>query len=178
MATIVLKNKPLETVLRAAYKGYKKEKYKKEQLGFLLGHKRSRETFEILKAISYRGGIKTRTGVDFYPADFARRALELAQEHGLTWLGRFHTHHEIAGRAYHGLSRADKESFRVMAREIPSLRVELTVNVYAENGFWTGAQNLSKTLFISNCDETYRYLVKGYTFPGFGQVSVKAPNLG
>jgi len=177
MLTIIPKNKPLETMERAADQGYDAD-YKEERMGFLLGHKRPRETFEILKAVPYRGGEKTRSKVKFYPIKFIHRGLQLSREQGLTWLGRFHTHNEIAGKPCHGLSPADKESFRLMAREIPSLRVELTVNVYAKEGPWTRPQNRSKTLFVLSEDGKYRYLVKGYTFPGFGQIPVKAPNLG
>ncbi|MFO7638021.1 MAG: hypothetical protein R6X14_01765 [bacterium] len=100
---------------RLARDGYETPR-KREAFGFLYGRLSRQGKLEVRKAISYRGGRRTRSGVCFdNPAAILRafhRRWLIARTLGMRFLGGFHSHVEIAGRVSCGLSREDLRSFR------------------------------------------------------------------
>jgi hypothetical protein len=100
---------------RLAREGYEAS-FKKETYGFLFGRLDRRRRLTILRSCFYRGGTKTRTGVTFKDwatiTRLARRRRELARAMRLRFVGSFHSHVEIAGCVFKGLSAPDRESFR------------------------------------------------------------------
>jgi len=98
-----------------ARRGYR-TRFKRETFGFLFGHLTQDRRLIIGRACYYRGGKKTRTGVVFkdWPTIMrvARRRRELARHFRLRFLGNFHSHVEIAGWVFKGLSPEDRASFR------------------------------------------------------------------
>jgi hypothetical protein len=100
---------------RLAREGYEAS-FKKETYGFLFGSLDRDRRLRIRRSCFYRGGTKTRTGVTFkdWPtiARLARRRHELARRMRLRFAGSFHSHVEIAGSVFSGLSEPDRESFR------------------------------------------------------------------
>jgi len=99
---------------RLAREGYEAS-FKKETYGFLFGSLDRNQRLTIRRSCFYRGGTKTRTGVTFkdWPtiARLARRRHELARRMRLRFAGSFHSHVEIAGSVFSGLSDPDRESF-------------------------------------------------------------------
>uniref|UniRef100_A0A7C4CBQ8 JAB domain-containing protein n=1 Tax=candidate division WOR-3 bacterium TaxID=2052148 RepID=A0A7C4CBQ8_UNCW3 len=101
-------------ICRYARDGYQ-TKFKRETFGFLFGTLTSRHRLRVRRAVYYRGGRKTRTGVVF--KDMAtvmrgvRRRRQLALARRLRVLGSFHSHVEIGGTVFRGLSQDDRESF-------------------------------------------------------------------
>jgi hypothetical protein len=100
---------------RLARDGYEAS-FKKETYGFLFGRLDRKRRLTIRRSCFYRGGTKTRTGVTFKDsaaiARLARRRRELARAMRLRFAGSFHSHVEIAGSVFKGLSESDRESFR------------------------------------------------------------------
>ncbi|MFB0510042.1 MAG: hypothetical protein ACETVX_06055, partial [bacterium] len=101
-----------EICLRAKL-GYDR-KMKAETFGFLFGSVDKDKKMIVKKAIYYRGGKKSRTGVVFQHWSqiwhIIRRRKELANRLRLRFLGNFHSHVEIGGEVFRGLSVDDKES--------------------------------------------------------------------
>lgn len=174
MPLIILRNNPLFELMHTAITGYETP-YKQERFGFLLGHERSGERIDILKAIPYRGGIRTRTMVEYDLDALVRRARELSRRHRMSWLGCYHTHVDSNGTIFHALSDEDRETFREMYEEIDSIRIEMTVNIHASRNRSRPASR-TKTLIIHD-DKDYRYLIKGYTMlrEGIRQIPVRRP---
>jgi hypothetical protein len=89
--------------------------FKKETYGFLFGHLDSKLRLTIQRSCFYRGGTRTRTGVTFKDwatiERLAHRRRELARRMRLRYAGSFHSHVEIAGSVFKGLSKPDRESF-------------------------------------------------------------------
>ena len=100
---------------RLAREGYEAS-FKKETYGFLFGSLDRSRRLTIRRSCFYRGGTRTRTGVTFKDwatiGRLARRRRELAREMRLRFAGSFHSHVEIAGSVFSGLSEPDRESFR------------------------------------------------------------------
>ena len=95
---------------RLARKGYD-TKLKRETYGHLFGTFTRDRRLVVRRARYYRGGVKTRTGVVFKDWPTTRRR-ELAASMRLRYIGAFHSHVEIAGEVFRGLSKVDRESFR------------------------------------------------------------------
>ncbi len=91
-------------------------RHKRETFGFLYGTLKQTGRLAIRRAVFYRGGNKTRTGISFAGWPSVRRALlrreELARRFGMRFLGGFHSHVEIAGKVFEGLSVSDRRSLR------------------------------------------------------------------
>jgi len=172
MQVIKFQNKALDVMLDQATQGYK-IKGKKERIGVLLGRKIPGGSYEVKKAVSYRGGERGRTWVDYYEPDLLRRVRILVKKHRLAWLGLYHTHVESAGSLYHALSEVDKESFLDSSNVI-----EVTVNVTFSDDPGRKVGRASKTLFVTDGEDN-RYLIKGYvkSTRGIRQVKATAPNL-
>ncbi len=89
---------------------------KRETYGFLFGTLDPENRLTIRRACYYRGGKKTRTSVQFKDWDTVRRVRErrrqLAAQLRMRYVGSFHSHVEVAGTVFRGLSPDDRESFR------------------------------------------------------------------
>lgn len=97
-----------------ARRGYE-TKFKRETFGFLYGTISQDKRLIVRRSCYYRGGEKTRTGVVFKNWTNIRRVFlrrkELARKFRMRFLGNFHSHVEIAGDVFKGLSQEDRESF-------------------------------------------------------------------
>lgn len=115
---------------RLARDGYETPR-KREAFGFLWGRLTGQGRLEVRRALGYRGGTRTRTGIWFRnPAAIARavhRRESLARTLGMRFLGGFHSHVEIAGRVFRGLSTEDRRSFL----SDPGAAVEIVVFTWA-----------------------------------------------
>jgi len=112
---VLFEEAAVRELCRLACEGYEAS-FKKETYGFLFGTLNRGHRLTVRRSFFYRGGIKARTGVTFkdWPtiARLARRRRELAREMRLRFVGSFHSHVEIAGSVFSGLSEPDRESFR------------------------------------------------------------------
>lgn len=148
-----------EICLRAKL-GYER-KMKAETFGFLFGSIDKEKRMIVKKAIYYRGGKKSRTGVVFQQWSqiwhVIKRRKELANRLRLRFLGNFHSHVEIGGEVFRGLSDDDKESFRHDRSAI----IEVVVSV------WAGDRNqippAIRGLAGYNPKTGYQYRIKAYT---------------
>jgi hypothetical protein len=95
-------------------KGYE-TRFKRETFGFLFGTITQERKLIVRRVCYYRGGEKSRTGITFKDWATIRRAIqrrrELSNRFRLRFLGNFHSHVEIAGEVFKGLSPHDRESF-------------------------------------------------------------------
>jgi len=112
---ILFEEAAVRELCRLAREGYEAS-FKKETYGFLFGSLDRDGRLTVRRSCFYRGGIKTRTAVTFkdWPtlARLANRRRELAREMRMRFVGSFHSHVEIAGNVFKGLSDADRDSFR------------------------------------------------------------------
>ncbi len=97
-----------------ARKGYE-TKFKRETFGFLFGSITKGKRLVVRRSCYYRGGEKSRTGVVFRDWQTIKRVIarrrELNTRFRMRFLGNFHSHVEIAGEVFKGLSVEDRESF-------------------------------------------------------------------
>lgn len=111
---ILFEEAAVRELCRLAREGYEAS-FKKETYGFLFGSLDRDHRLTVRRSCFYRGGIKTRTAVTFKDwatlARLAHRRRELAGRMRLRFVGSFHSHVEIAGSVFKGLSGADQESF-------------------------------------------------------------------
>lgn len=148
-----------EICLRAKL-GYER-KLKAETFGFLFGSIDKNKKMVVKRAIYYRGGKKSRWGVVFKHWSQVRRALnrrtELANRYRLRFLGNFHSHIEIGGEVFRGLSEDDKESFLYDRDAL----IEVVVSI------WTSERNQIQPIRrgIAGYDPQtgYQYRIKAYT---------------
>ncbi len=112
---ILFEETAVRELCRLARKGYEAS-FKKETYGFLFGSLDRGRRFTVRRSCFYRGGNRTRTGVTFKDwatiLRLARRRRELARKMRMRFAGSFHSHVEIAGGVFKGLSDPDRESFR------------------------------------------------------------------
>lgn len=112
---ILFEEAAVRELCRLARDGYEAS-FKKETYGFLFGGLDHTGRLTVRRSYFYRGGTKTRTAVTFkdWPtlARLALRRRELARKTRLRFVGSFHSHVEIAGSVFKGLSDSDRESFR------------------------------------------------------------------
>ncbi len=99
---------------RLARQGYE-TRHKRETFGFLFGNLAGRRIV-IRRACFYRGGIHSRTGVVFPDWPTIRRIInrrqQVSRDLRMRFFGNFHSHVEIAGWVFRGLSPDDRNSFR------------------------------------------------------------------
>ncbi|MGB9742139.1 MAG: hypothetical protein ACP5JB_02340 [candidate division WOR-3 bacterium] len=113
-APVIFEETAVRELCCLARKGYE-ARFKRETFGFLFGTLTRNRQVIIRRACYYRGGEKSRTGITF--KDWAtisralRRRRELSTRFRLRFLGNFHSHVEIAGEVFRGLSPEDRESF-------------------------------------------------------------------
>jgi hypothetical protein len=100
---------------RLARRGYESP-HKSETFGFLYGTLGKSGRLAIRRAVYYRGGRKSRTGISFDDWPSVLRVLtrrqDLARRFRMRFLGGFHSHVEIGGRVFQGLSGSDRRSLR------------------------------------------------------------------
>ncbi len=111
---ILFEEEAVRELCRLARRGYE-IKFKRETFGFLFGTLSKRKRIVVRRSFYYRGGEKRRTGVVFKNWSAIRRIIyrrkELARRLRMRFLGNFHSHVEIAGEVFKGLSLEDRESF-------------------------------------------------------------------
>ncbi|MGQ9679135.1 MAG: hypothetical protein ACUVUD_07675 [bacterium] len=119
-------------------RGYE-AKFKKETFGFLFGTITRDKKLIVRRSYYYRGGEKTRTGVVFKKWEniqhVFRRRKDLSRRLRMRYLGNFHSHVEIAGDVFKGLSEEDRESFSYD----PMAIIETIVFI------WAGPFNLNRS---------------------------------
>lgn len=113
-APVLFEETAVRELCALARRGYE-AKFKKETFGFLFGTLTRESRLLVRRSCYYRGGEKTRTGVVFKNWANIRRIFhrrkELARQFRMRFLGNFHSHVEIAGDVFKGLSHEDRESF-------------------------------------------------------------------
>jgi hypothetical protein len=111
---VLFEEDAVRELCRLACRGYEAPG-KRETFGFLYGTLTDEQRIIVRRACYYRGGTKTRTGIVFknWPAILrvVQRRRELARKMRLRFLGNFHSHIEIGGEVFRGLSCEDRESF-------------------------------------------------------------------
>ncbi|MEO0093506.1 MAG: hypothetical protein ABIK93_00810 [candidate division WOR-3 bacterium] len=157
---IYLTDSVVQEICQRAKLGYEK-KMKAETFGFLFGTIDKNKRLVVKKAVYYRGGKKSRSGVIFKHWSQVWHALnrrtELANRYRLRFLGNFHSHVEIAGDVFRGLSQDDKDSFLYD----PSAIIEVVVSV------WASERNqvlpIRRGLAGYDPQTGYQYRIKAYT---------------
>jgi hypothetical protein len=136
--------------------GYE-SRYKEERTGFLFGTIKKRK-IKITKAVSYKGGVRKRTGIKFYPDAVSKRGNELALQFRKKWLGTYHTHVEESDDIPIGLSDEGRKSFIEN-----SLPVELVISIWATDNSKRLKPGRKRLLAIKRFGDTnYRYVISGY----------------
>ena len=131
--------------------------YRQERMGFLFGITKNRN-IKITKAVSYKGGVRKRSGIDFYADGFDKRGNTLSAQLRKKWLGTYHTHVEEDDDISIGLSDEDREAFIEN-----SLPIELVISIWAtdnSNRLKPGRKRLLATKRFG--DTNYRYVFSGY----------------
>ncbi|MFO7651236.1 MAG: hypothetical protein R6X13_07870 [bacterium] len=114
-APLLIEEGAVRDICHYARVGYETPR-KRETYGFLYGQLDADGRITIRRACYYRGAKKTRTSVQFKNWGTIRRVRErrqgLATSLHMRFVGSFHSHVEVAGSVYRGLSPSDRESFR------------------------------------------------------------------
>ena len=112
---IVFEESVVRELCRLARRGYE-TRHKSETFGFLYGTLGRNGRLAIRRAVYYRGGRKSRTGISFDDWSGVLRVLtrrqDLARRLRMRFLGGFHSHVEISGKVFQGLSESDRRSLR------------------------------------------------------------------
>lgn len=146
----------IEYLCQQADLGYESP-YKQERIGFLFGTTKNRSV-KINKAVSYKGGVRRRSGIDFYADSFDRRGRVLSTQLRKQWVGTYHTHVEENDDIPIGLSDGDKEAFIDN-----SLPVELVISIWATDNSSRLKPGKKRLLAIKRFGDTnYRYVISGY----------------
>jgi proteasome lid subunit RPN8/RPN11 len=130
--------------------------YKQERFGFLYGKRSKSGLYWIKGCHFYKGGTRKRSYASFVIDDVINRGTELAKRKRMQWIGIYHSHVEVDGEIYYGLSEHDKEPK-------PFLPVELLIAVWP-NGTNGKHGHLRKRFKI--LDTHYQYLFSGYIREG------------
>jgi len=157
---IYLIDSVVQEICLRAMQGYER-KMKAETFGFLFGTIDKNKRMVVKQAIYYRGGKKSRTSVIFKHWSqiwhIVQRRKELANRLRLHFLGNFHSHVEIGGEVFRGLSEDDKESFRHDRKAI----IEVVVSVWSSDRNQVPA--VSRGLAGYDPHTGYQYRIKAYT---------------
>jgi hypothetical protein len=133
---------------------------KRETYGFLYGSLTEKGRLVIRRSCYYRGGTKTRSGVVFkdWPSvgRVARRRQELARKMRMRFVGSFHSHVEIAGEVFRGISDEDRDSFA----NDPMATLELIVFVW--EGSNHGLARSGRDIVGFEPATGYRYRIRCY----------------
>lgn len=149
----------VQEICQRAKLGYEK-KMKAETFGFLFGSIDQNKRMVVKKAIYYRGGKKSRTGVIFEDWSqiwhIIKRRKVLANRLRLRFLGHFHSHVEIGGEVFRGLSKEDKESFLLDRYTC----IEVVVSVWSSGR--NQIQPIRRGLAGYDPNTGYQYRIKAY----------------
>lgn len=169
---ILFEETAVRELCRLAREGYEAS-FKKETYGMLFGRLDRSHRFTVRRPCFYRGGSKTRTGVTFkdWPTivRLARRRHELAHKMRLRYAGSFHSHVEIAGNVFKGMSDADRESFR------DDRMATLEVIVFVWKGNNRRAERSPRDIIAYEPGSRYNYRIRCYAkrASGIRQVTLK-----
>lgn len=169
---VLFEDEAVREMCRLAGKGYE-SRFKRETYGFLFGTVTRDRRLTLRRACYYRGGLKTRTGVVFKNwatiMRVAYRRQKLAREMMLRFAGAFHSHVEIAGEVFRGLSDDDRESFRFD----PMSFLEVVVSVWESTNHLP--ERSPRTIACFDPKSGYHYRVKVYAKlkNGIRQVSAR-----
>jgi hypothetical protein len=156
---IVVEEPVVRELCRLARRGYE-SRHKSETFGFLYGTLGKTGRLAIRRAVYYRGGRKSRTGISFDDWSSVLRVLtrrrRLARRLRMRFLGGFHSHVEIAGKVFQGLSDSDRRSLK---RDWMA-ELEAVTFVWAGNG---RRPKLSPTSVVGHEPGTgYNYRIRVY----------------
>ena len=169
---VVIEPSVLRMVCERACHGYE-ARHKRESFGFVFGTLARTGRLLVRRAVPYRGGTRTRTGVSFDNWDSVLRVLrrreQLARELGMRFLGGFHSHVEIAGKVFHGFSASDRRSLR----RDPHAALEVVTSVWAGGKLPARASDRAVSLFQEETGYSYRVRVYAKRRPGIRQVKVR-----
>ena len=157
---------------RYARQGYDTPR-KRETYGFLFGALTDDGRIVVRRSCYYRGGIKTRTGVVFkdWPtvSRIGRRRRELAAGMRMRYLGSFHSHVEIAGAVFKGISDEDRDSFA----SDPMSTLEVIVFIWHGTHHCVERSRRDIVGYESNGGYNYRIRCYAKSTGGVRQASIK-----
>jgi len=170
---VLLHEDAVRELCRLARRGYETMQ-KQEAYGFLFGRLGSDGRLMVRHARAYRGGRRTRWGVEYPVYGARRRSRELATRLRLRYLGSFHSHVEIAGRVSRGMSADDRRTFR----EDDRASIEAVVFVWA--GPRRTLRPSPRSVVGYEPDTDYHYRIRVYRKVGGGvrRVRVKVKRTG
>ncbi len=149
----------MRELCRLARRGYETP-LKRETFGFVYGTLTQERRIIVRRVCYYRGGTKTRTGVVFKDWPTIRRVIirrrELARSMRLRFLGNFHSHVEIAGEVFRGLSGDDRDSFVFDRMAV----IEVIVFIWPGDGRIAGRS--SRTIVGFEPATGYNYRIRVY----------------
>lgn len=153
---------------RLARRGYETP-HKQETFGFLHGSLTRARLLVVRQATPYRGGNRTRSGVSFPDWPSVRRVLDrrerLARRHRMRFLGGFHSHVEIGGQVFSGLSESDRRSLR---RDYLAA-LEGVISIWAGGSRRSGSGSRTVALFERATGYSYRLRIYLKTHSGIRQ---------
>jgi len=164
---VLFDEEAVREMCRLARKGYDTP-LKRETYGHLFGTFTRDRRLVVRRACYYRGGVKTRTGVVFKDWPTTRRR-KLAGSMRLRYLGAFHSHVEIAGEVFRGLSDEDRGSFRFDRMSL----LEVVVSVWKGSDYYPERSPWNIACFDPRSGYHYRVKVYAKRRNGIRQVSAK-----
>jgi hypothetical protein len=174
---VVIEPRVVQDLCHHARRGYEAS-YKRETFGFLYGTLKRDRRLVVREAVHYRGGNKSRTGVWFGDWPSVLRVLnrreQLARDLGMRFLGGFHSHVEIAGTVFRGLSESDHRSFR---RDFLAA-LEAVVFVWAGGRPVLRPPGNSIAVYERDTDYSYRIRLYAKRRAGIRLTAVRVPKLG
>ncbi|MEO0020031.1 MAG: hypothetical protein ABIK47_05265 [candidate division WOR-3 bacterium] len=158
-APVLFEEAAVRELCGLARKGYE-TKFKRETFGFLFGTITREKRLIVRRPCYYRGGEKSRTGVVFKDWQTIRRAIarrrKLSVRFRMRFLGNFHSHVEIAGEVFKGLSPEDRESFA----NDPMALIETIVFIWL--GPFKPNRSISGTIVGYEPSTNYNYRIRVY----------------
>lgn len=141
----------IEYICRQAKYGYETP-YKQERFGFLFGKESRSGIWRVTDCHLYKGGFRKRTGIYIVVENGFDRAMELSRMKKLAWIGTYHSHVEVKGEIFYGLSEDDRK-----AKPFPPVELLAVVWPNDTNG---KRGHLRKRIKVR--DQDYQYLFTGY----------------
>lgn len=128
MTKIILSKATLKVLVTHAKKGYESP-YKREVGGHLFGYS-TKDGFYVGKAIPYNTLYSSRSEWSPNQISFANKGKTLEKNQRLKWVGEYHSHNEISGRASTTLSTDDK---KILRDALCTTLIIIRVSVYPMN---------------------------------------------
>jgi hypothetical protein len=152
---ILFSEHAVREMCRLARKGYETPG-KQEVYGFLYGVRNGENRLEVRHVRYYRGGRRTRYGVDIPIPEARRRRRALARQLGQRFLGTFHSHVEVGGWTGRGISSTDLSAFR----EDSAAALEVVVSIWA--GTPRSLRAVPRTVTGYEPQTGYHYRIRAY----------------